>query len=293
MEKLEHSFQKGLQGLEEIQLLGGEDLTPLLGNISFHLSELKRKTLEEVDENKCFEDLSNSLSSHIESIFTEYIKSNSEITQAQIFFSDCSWGNKEWNSVLNIISPMLELVNLSGFKKIVQLVQEKDVLKLRGWIGQDTSIESKRIEIYSIFRNLLKNKVILTYSIIETEKFDESILEIIFDLSHNENVLYEVTGDKEYESIGFSNVFSRYEVLSKEDIPKFKHNIMEINKKLELNRISYIPRQLKESTVVIHFPFMFQPISFVIPHAGELNYIESNKMKTNYIDIFDLIVASK
>jgi hypothetical protein len=73
----------------------------------------------------------------------------------------------------------------------------------------------------------------------------------------------------------------------------FKHNIMEINSELELTRISYIPENLNLETKVIHFPFMFQPISFVIPNTGELNYNESNTVKKNYIDIFDLIVASK
>jgi hypothetical protein len=293
MEKIENSFQKSLQGLEEIQLLGGKDLTPLIANVSFHLAELKRTALETIDENQCFENLNNLLISHIESFFIEYIKQNNKLSQAQIYFSDKSWGNKEWNSILKIIPDMLSLMDLISFKKNVQLVQDKDVFKLRGWIGQDCSIEKKRTEIYSIFRNLLKHKTLLTYKIIETEKYDESILEIVFDLSHNENMRYEVHGDKGFGMIGFSNVFSTYEIKDQDKNPMFKHHILEINRELELNRISYIPENLNTTSKVIHFPFMFQPISFIIPNAGELKYREESLQKKNYIDLFDLIVESK
>jgi hypothetical protein len=293
MQKIENSFQKSLQGLEEIQVLGGQELTPLLGNVSYHLGELKRKALESLDENHSFEHLNNFLVSHIESVFVEYIKSSSELTQAQIYFSDHSWGNRDWNSLLNIIPDMLSLMDLVNYKKNIQLIQEKEVFKLRGWIGQDSSIETRRTEIYSLFRKLLRNKVILTYKIIETEKFEDSILEISFDLSHDENVWYEVCHDTSLGKVGFSNVFSNYEIKDEADIPRFKHHILEINNKMELTRINYIPKKLGAETRVVHFPFMFQPISFVIPNAGELRYQEENEAKKNYIDVFNLIVESK
>ena len=240
MQKIENSFQKSLQGLEEIQTLGGKDLSPLVGNVSYHISELKRKALESIDKNDSYEHLNNFLATHIEMMFIEYIKKSKELNQAQIFFSDLTWGNKEWDSVLKILPEMLNLMDQIKFKKNIQLIQENEEFKLRGWIGNDCSIELRRTEIYSIFRRLLKEKIILTYKIIETEKYEESILEITFDLSHDEGLLYQVQGTKKNENVNFSNVFKNYEISNKEEMPLFKHNVLQINEKMELQKSNTI-----------------------------------------------------
>jgi hypothetical protein len=292
MQKLEASYQKSLQGLEEIQILGGKDISPLIGNVSYHISELKRKAIENIDKNHSYQHLNNFLANHIELMFIDYIKKSKKLNQAQIYFSDHTWGNKEWDSVLKILPEMLRLLDLIQLHNNIQLIQEREVFKLRGWIGEDSSIESKRAEIYTVFRKLLKEKIILTYEIIETVKYKESIIEIVFDLSHDENLIYKVEGANKLSNVSFSNVFKNYEVLITEKIPCFKHNVLQINERMQLQKTTSIKKNIEKGTVVIHFPFMFQPVSFIIPTKGEVVELEKKSINKNYIDVFNLIVES-
>ena len=297
MQKIEKSFQKGLKSLEQINILGGQDISPLVGAANHHFSELRRKALEGIDKNKDFEKLNGFLANHLEAVFQNYIKESKSISQAQIHFNDYSWGNREWNYVINIIPEMLKVLDLLNVSTNIQLAQEKEAFVLRSWISHDYSVENSRAEIYSIFRTLLKNKILMTYSLKPNVRKDESIIELRFDLSHNDDQVYCIESSKN-SSLEFSNVFSNYELLKTEEYPHYKHNILEIDKnfnlkKNETNISELIDLENDEDNKkqVIHFSFLFQPLTLILPQKGKLNYRDENR--ENFIDIFEMISSSK
>jgi len=297
MQKIEQTFQKGLKSLEEINILGGQDLSPLVGAANHHFSELKRKALESIDKNQSFEKLNQFLASHLEAVFNGFIKQSKTITQAQIFFNDTTWGNKEWNNVINIIPEMLNILELLNVSKNIQLLQEKETFTLRGWIRNDSTIEENRAKIYSIFRKLLSNKVLMTYSLNPDIRQDESIIEVKLDLSHDDNKLYSIKLEGIESPLCFSNIFSNYVILDENKAPQYKHHILTIDKDINLNKFNSTVSDIinKEvgpgklgKKVLIHFPFLFQPLSLILPKEGII-CMKDNEITNNYIDIFNLL----
>lgn len=297
MQNIEKSFQKGLKSLEEINILGGQELTPLVGAASHHFSELKRNALKSLEENKNFEKLNSFLASHLEAVFLNYIKESDSITQAQIYFQDHTWGHKEWNSIINIVPEMLSILTLLKVQKNIQLIQEKETFILRGWIDHDFRVESGRPQIYALFRKLLENQILMTYKLHHNLRENESVIEIKFDLSHDDEQAYSVSSGNRDHNIEFSNLFKNYELNDREDLPDYKHKILIIDDEFILKKedaciSDILDREGERKSVyqVIHFSFLFQPITMILPERGKVEIKSSDKNR--YLDIFQMILQS-
>jgi hypothetical protein len=271
-------YENSLKTLEDIQYLSGFSVAPLISSAYFHLSEMKRKA--DVIKNgqvSGFESVLKVLDLKIEDIFNEYFASKRAAEQF-IFRKDNSNINLEkWNLIFEIIPEVLSVVSLFNFQGKVETHLSDTKLIVAGFIRPSSSIEFNRKFIYVITRKLLHKNVLLTFAMHETGKSGLFKLELITDYSHDPNLIFKVLFKPKFDEsiyLGFSNTFCNY----RSNIDNIKksgnHHVVEIGNNLELKLNSTIvdlSRLESANKEILHFPFIFRPVSIILPIKGNLS----------------------
>jgi hypothetical protein len=271
-------YENSLKTLEDIQYLSGFSIAPLLSSAYFHLSEMKRKA--DVVKNgqvSGFESVLKVLDLKIEDIFNEYFASKRAADQF-VYRKDNSKINLEkWNLIFEIIPEVLSIVSLFDFQGKVETHLNDTKLIVTGFIRPNSSLEFNRKFIYVITRKLLHKNVLLTFAMQETGKSGLFKLELVTDYSHDPNLVFKVLFKPKLDEsvyLGFSNIFCNYRS-NIDDIKKIgKHHVVEIGNNLDLKLTSNIvdlSRLESANKEILHFPFIFRPISIILPIKGNLS----------------------
>ena len=305
-------FDKGLSTLEDIQLLSEFSLSPLIGRAYYYLSEIKRKA----DEEK-FGFVANcdavfkALDEKCESIFTDFFSDKSKYKKLANFKSTDKMDLKKWNLLLETIPEILSIVSLFNYHGTVEARLDDNRLLVSGLILEDRRLELNRKFIYVVTRRLLRQKILLTFNLEKTARTGLFKLDLKIDISHDDDLVYKVNfklNSRQNCFISFSNIFCQYRSCL-EDIKKVgEHNVIEIENDLSMKHFFGIPdltRLDSANKELLHFSFLFRPVSIILPMKGKLstdaylrslassqsfNYDEEQDVSTYYrrIDFFSL-----
>lgn len=271
-------FEMGLSTLEDIQLLSEFSLSPLVGRAYFHLTELKRKA-DFISSGKVasYESVTKVLEEKFESIFTDFLSDKSK-------FKDFSYKNitskldlKKWNLIFEIIPEVLSVVSLFNYEGTVETKLDEEQIIISGVINQDSINHLNRKFIYIATRKLLRQKVLLTFNLKQLENSGLFKLELRADISQDDSLAYKVnfkTGNKENYLVSFSNVFANYQVNLESLKDLGEHNIVEVTSNLEVKHSFSVldsSRLESASKEILHFPFLFRPVSIILPMKGNLS----------------------
>ena len=130
--------------------------------------------------------------------------------------------------------------------------------------------------IYVVTRKLLRQKVLLTFGLEKTAKPGLFKLDLKVDISHDDSLVYKVNfkvGSKENYFVGFSNIFCHYRSLLENVKAVGEHNVIEIGSDLSVKNFFGIPdlsRLESANKEILHFPFLFRPVSIILPMKGHL-----------------------
>lgn len=308
----QEEFEKSLNTLEDIQLLSEFSLSPLIGRAYFHLSEMKRKA-DEVSLGLVsnYDAVAKVLDEKFESIFMEFFSNKSKYKKFDYYKATSKIDLKKWNLILEAIPEILSVVSLFNYHGAIEARLDDNRLLVTGMILEDGQLEMNRKFIYVVTRKLLRQKILLTFNLEKTARDGLFKLELKVDISHDDNLAYRVNfkvTPKENYYVGFSNVFCQYRALL-EDIKKVgEHNVIEVMNDLSVKHFFGIPdltRLDSANKEILHFSFLFRPVSIILPMKGNLstdsysrslassqddNYTREQDVSTYYrtIDFFSL-----
>ncbi|PIK14914.1 hypothetical protein [Halobacteriovorax sp. JY17] len=278
-------FEQGMQTLEDIQALSDFSLSPLVDRAAFHFSEIHRKAEFSFENLNSFSKIQSFLEKTIDNLLTHYILRDAVTHQVLLQKKYDDMSLESWNKLLEVLPTSLQILSIFKFVGTQNIQVSKEGINVRGLIKTDESITRFREVVYRASRKLLEHKTILTYKIEELE--DERIcwLELSVDMEHSEKLSYnvdflETLGMK----LGFSSIFSKYRI-SKEDAFELpRHLIIEITSNLEIRKYYRVPdhytRDL-DSKEMLHFSFLFRPVSIIIPKTG---FLERRPTNANFED---------
>ncbi len=271
-------FEKSLTTLEDIQLLSEFSLSPLIGRAYFHLSEMKRKADASTNQNGVtYDTVSRILDEKFESIISEFFNNQSKFKDFDYKKSTSKIDLKKWNLILEIIPEVLSVVTLFNYHGTIEVQQDEGRLLISGQIFEANYLNMNRKFIYVVTRKLLREKVLLTFNLERTTRTGLLKLDLKVDISHDDTLIYKVNFKptaRENYFVGFSNIFCHYRAKLEQINQVGEHNIIEIGSDLSVNHFFGLPdltRMESANKEILHFPFLFRPVSIILPIKGNLS----------------------
>ncbi len=271
-------FEKSLNTLEDIQLLSEFSLSPLIGRAYFHLTEMKRKADANAQTQVVqFDFVSRVLDEKLESIFKDFFSAKSKFKNFEYHKSTSKIDLKKWNLILEIIPEVLSVVSLFNYHGSLETKLDESRILISGAILEDDHLEANRKFIYVVTRKLLRQKVLLTFNLEKTSRGGLFKLDLKVDISHDDSLLYKVNfkvGPKENYYVGFSNILCHYRALLEDVRSVGEHNVIEVGSDLSVKHTYGLPdlsRLESANKEILHFPFIFRPVSIILPVKGNLS----------------------
>lgn len=273
----QNDFEKGLTTLEDIQMLSGFSISPLVGHAYFYLSEMKRKA-DAIASGQVsnFDQVKKILDQSLTSIIQEFFGNKSRFKDFNFYKNTQKIDLKKWNLILESIPEILSIANLFNYHGAVDVRFDENRLMIGGLILEDGNLERSRKLIYVITRKLLRNKILLTFNLEKTARSGLFRLVLKADLSHDDALVYRIlfnVNKEEKYLVGFSNIFCQYRAQIDDVKLLGEHNVIEIRNDLSLKHYTGIPelnRIESANKELLHFPFLFRPLSIILPMKGNL-----------------------
>jgi hypothetical protein len=276
-------FEKSLETLEDIQLLSEFSISPLVSNAYFYLSEMKRKAdLQASGQLDQFESVLNVLDEKLKWIIEDFFGNKTRFKSFDYYKTTDNITLKKWNQVLESIPEILSVVGLFNYHGQCEVRFDDNRFQVSGLILEDGRFDANRKLIYVITKKLLRNKVLLTFNLEKTARAGVFKLTLKADFSHDEKMEYRAnfSVDQIDYVIGFSNVFSQYRTELENLQEVGEHTIVEIHEDLSVHSrmgVVELTRRESDTKEILHFPFIFRPLSIILPVKGQLSFITSTK----------------
>ena len=276
-ENYQEDFEKGLNTLEDIQMLAEFSVSPLVSHAYFYLSEMKRKadalSSSPVQQ---FDAVAKVLDDKLSAIFAEFFGNKGRFKAYDYYKVVDDIDLKKWNLVFETIPEVLSVVTFFNYHGAIDIRFDKNRLQISGLILEDGNFELNRKLIYVITRKLLRNKVLLTFNLEKTVRTGLFKLTLKTDISHDDSLSYKVkfkVNHKDEYVVGFSNVFCQYRALLEDVEQVGEHTIVEIKSDTSVSHYMGLPelsRMESANKEILHFPFLFRPLSIILPMKGNL-----------------------
>lgn len=270
-------FEKSLSTLEDIQMLSEFTVSPLVSHAYFYLSEMKRKA-DAISSGQVshFDQVGKVLDEKLTSIVEEFFGNKGRFKNYTFYKNTQRIDLKKWNLILETIPEILSMVTLFNYHGAVDVRFDDSRLLVSGLILEDGNLERSRKMIYVITRKLLRNKVLLTFNLEKTARAGLFKLDLKADLSHDDSLVYRVNfkvNKSEQYMVGFSNIFTQYRAQLEDVKAVGEHNIVDIGSDLSTKHYMGVPELTRIESAnkeILHFPFLFRPLSIILPMKGNL-----------------------
>ena len=271
-------FDLSLSTLEDIQYLSEFSLSPLIGRAYFHLSEIKRKA-DAISTGQVaqYDLVAKVLDEKFESIFNEFFSNKAKFKSFNYNKETDKIDLKKWNLIFETIPEILSVVSLFNYHGPIETNLNEGRLLISGLIRDDGCFDINRKFIYVVTRKLLRQKVLLTFNLEKSARTGLLKLDLKIDISHDESLVYKVNFKvNSYENylIGFSNVFCHYRTLIENVKSIGEHHVIEVGSDLNIKHFFGVPdlsRLESANKEILHFSFLFRPISIILPMKGNLS----------------------
>lgn len=263
---IEKDFYYGISALEDLQKLSDTELSPLIYRARHHFSEVKRSY--EAQEVKIL------AVPRLHTFFRNFlIKNVKKLKGPRIPKIFLEAQTQDFN--LKVVDKLLEVLPevMKGLERLpfqgdmkVEVNENQAKFSARALIDQ--TLEQHRVFLYSLTRKLLRENILLTYQVLDGH------LSVILNYAHDEKQVY---GLDLTESLGIvlgvSCIFPMFRGFSEELKNVGRHFCVEIKPDLKIEKFYRLPERVLAQEFqgeVLHFAFLFRPVSIIIPKEGAL-----------------------
>jgi hypothetical protein len=295
------SLDQAIGYLDDLNQFGGHHQRTIIRQIQFELinEKIKSESLSWSQNKRLFRYLRTNFLNQ----WRNRLLQETQVSKVKFEFKQSSnLSSTHWNYFLetsNLIKELCLLFNLNH-TLVIQFTPTNMVIKSH--VGPEQWNESIKTEVYRLSRILLQKKSLLTYRLSETEQFNNIGLELVIDFSdlifQQRKELYKVNFQTNKISAFLSPVLKNYQVSHEEALAnKFPHKIIRVNESMDVEQCSQLkPEHLLGDVCVIHFSFLFRPVTILLPRAGvivsgtEIDRSTSLKSQsTQFIDLFSIL----
>jgi hypothetical protein len=289
------NFEKSLETLEDIQYLSSFSLAPLIGRAYYHMSEMKRKAdAANVGVAANYDAVSQVLDKNLETIIEDFFINSGRYKGMNYSKSTAKIDLKKWNLILESLPEILSVVAVLSFHGIIDVDLTENHFSVTGNMLEDTQLEVNRKFIYIVTRKLLRRKILMTFQCEKAPRTGLYKLNLKVDISHDDSLIYRLPfkpNNKQNFLVGFSNVLANYRVQFDQISKVGKHQIIEVSNDLSVRNYIGIPNLSRIESAnkeILHFSFLFRPISIILPMKGILSldtlFRETNTLATEEED---------
>lgn len=285
-----NAIERAKDVIEDLYLVGDVDLHPFLGQLNFFISQLSKSKSTHAKNLvlKEFPFLTHFMESSFRSLIENYIQRSIHLKTSRV---NCNFTEFELDKAEKLLYLIPEILKITGLSKLAgDLIVDLDhqALKISALLKRQNGIKENKPQIIDKLKFLFKENIITTFKIRESEVQNCAQLELTFDLSYDNNTFYKIESGIE---ISLPNVIKNYEMSFKEFLDLGEHLIFQLNDNLEIKKIKRPKSQIGQ---VLHFHFLFRPISLIIPKKGILCSMDkedtgSGKNPSFFIDIFSAV----
>jgi|GEM_PF-3284825 len=258
------NYQKSLQTLEDLYLLGEPNLYPVIDRLYFHLEQMS------LASNVSLPDLTHK---NLRSLFVEKVNLlidgffHGLSQKAKVTF-DHNLNRLELSDldvIVQILPKIFELSSQFSFERNFNISVRKEKVTFMGDVSTSLDLESMRLESYKMLRYFFDQEVWFTFDVFESNDSDFFTLGFTFTFKDTKRKLL------------INREAGSYLTLNKEieqfqqDINQLKrlgnHHVIVIDSNANVETYdSFNSAVLPEenSQVGFHFPFLFRPISLII-----------------------------
>jgi hypothetical protein len=268
----EKNFQNALDTLDDLVRLGPSELRPCISQLEFYLNALKYDDKFEL-KSKAENYLNDFLINHVERELTTYfLSTENKARDLDLNFKIKELSFEKWSYILDTTPLIIRFLNQFHFEDTLTLEITENRFTLTSKFLAADELLNKRKDIYYLSRKLIEKKVIPTYDV-EVNDNGNEILKLVFDFSFDPKMFYCLDFIKEHGFvIKLTNMLENYYSNFNEDICNKRHLCVVVNEDLSVDKYYRIPNKFVDNSKyeLLHFPFLFRPVSLIIPVKGFL-----------------------
>ncbi len=214
------------------------------------------------------------LENEIKNIFTDFISSSSFKNVNLIV--DNFLNVQELLKILEVLPLYLKIAQFFKFDNCPLLYIKNSCLEFIGKLSSAQNLETSKTELYSCMRKLLREHTLVTFELDEAS----NEIKLYCRIDDQDSKYFVSCSDSDEITLVLPSIISHYEA---SEVPKHPHLCLEITDKYSLLKHKAVPEYLFETIesykkVIFYFPFIFRPLSLIIPLRGNnlpLNHYSS------------------
>lgn len=170
-----------------------------------------------------------------------------------------------WNRNLTWAVKLLDLVTLFKPEGDFDCQMTGQRLSLRFERLGEFDVEMVRPRSYFLTRELLDNKGMLTFNV------EENSIEFNLSWEDHQNYLWVFQDQETGMHFALPQIIANYEIDSENLAKKGKHLTYTFDRNFSLRETENLEfSEQKEAETILHFSFLFRPVSFIIPYEGQI-----------------------
>jgi hypothetical protein len=273
-------FQRALGYLEDIQRLSEQNVSPLIRQAIYNFQQsdgLCHKSLALLGE---YPQMLYFWKSFLENL-KQRLMDRRELENVHFSFSDADLNLAEVEALSSVLPSFVDVLCNLTFQNDVHMDFSGSELCARGKIKLSSDLENRRTDLYRLTRWFLKKEMILTFSL---DKIEDDCAEIQLRLKfadQNNQIMLLDSPLKKTPLVGLSASLVDYKVSHNFASRLGRHLCIEITDDFGVEKHYRMPKRIcseKSQAEIMHFAFLFRPVSFIIPRAGRLIAVDDLMM---------------
>lgn len=282
---LEKNYRHSLQIISELYQSSSEQHRSQLEQLQFQLGVFREDAEKSLDKIEKLHNVKSLIQDQLEYSLKLFIRRN-KMGTVNTHWDDLNhFSFAKLDKIIEVMPFSYYALKFIGIKRKVSYSISKSMIIASGEIDDLVDLKSIRAQAYALTRSMFSRHVLLTFEIIEDKKKGKALLRLVFDMSKNDNYIYGVKLDSNSQSyLGLPVNFKSYKISRDNFLIKDKHHIVTIGNDLKVHKNIEYPAKLNtnlESAEILHFPFLFRPLSLIIPREGEVYFSPHKADKNN------------
>ena len=259
----EESLDQASSFLDDLRSLAGPDLHKVIDQVEWQ----HRQIVEAAQGLEVDEDLSTFIEGQILEKIEKDLRSRG-LSVRPYYFIEEHLGVFDWKNIYKVTEFIPELVRLFIQNRPFEIQFNRKKIILRSTVDQDMISKISQSEVDRLTKAVFKERCLLTYKV--EEEGEKTTLSLIIDMCHeDQGALQFEVADK--FTLELSSHFEKF-LLKTEDVNALgKHYCFELTEHMKLVQKNVISQRYRgengqlEGVSIFHFPFLFRPVSIIIP----------------------------
>lgn len=263
-------YRHGVDALEDLHRLADPGLSPVIGRVHFHLSEIRRKAQQSLEDHPGLEPLKDKIKEEFKYLLEEATLTLENCHQLTILENHHTLNLMQWGRLIETVPMAIQMISLFPVVGRLEASFDSKNLVLKTRLESWHELEEIKGRVYGLSRKFFEKRVLPTFQVGEAHQ-----VIFKFDFSHIEDMVYSV--DLVKKRVNLSNIFEDYQIPVQKVDAIHNQTALILSAKGEFYFFEKLNADVVKKSIqngakpaLFHFPFLFRPLSIIIPRDGEI-----------------------